>query len=109
MLTLPLFLFQAGMDRLRAKSLLLTGYLETLLRSQLSDRVKIITPADPARRGCQLSLSFDIDIDEASKRVAAAGVMCDIRRPNVMRIAPTPLYNSFADVYEFVSLLQKVI
>lgn len=99
----------AGMDRLRAKSLLLTGYLESLLKSELPDRVKILTPSDPAQRGCQLSLSFDIDIDEASKRVAAAGVMCDIRRPNVMRIAPTPLYNSFSDVFEFVQLLKRNI
>jgi kynureninase len=97
----------AGMDRLRAKSILLTGYLEYLLRTELSGRVKIITPTEPSRRGAQLSVSFDIDIDEASKRVTAAGVICDIRRPNVMRIAPAPLYNSFSDIFEFVQLLKK--
>jgi kynureninase len=97
----------AGMNRLRAKSVLLTGYLEYLLRTELPGRVKIITPTEPSRRGSQLSVSFDIDIDEASQRVTAAGVICDVRRPNVMRIAPAPLYNSFGDIYEFVQLLKK--
>lgn len=97
------------MDRLREKSLLLTGYLEMLLHQELPAEVTIVTPTDTASRGCQLSLVFNFDIDEAAKRVQAAGIMFDIRRPNVMRIAPAPLYNSFGDVFEFVSALKKVL
>jgi kynureninase len=89
--------------------LLLTGYLEYLLRSELSDHVTIFTPSNPDERGCQLSLSFKIDIDEIFKKLQEHGIMCDVRRPNVMRIAPTPLYNSFYDVYEFVTILKKVL
>jgi kynureninase len=59
--------------------------------------------------GCQLSLVFNFDIDEAGKKVQAAGIIFDIRRPNVMRIAPAPLYNSFSDVFDFVSALKKVL
>jgi kynureninase len=97
------------MDRLRAKSLLLTGYLEHLLKQELSEHVVILTPASSSERGCQLSISFSIDLDEASKRVREAGVTCDIRRPNVMRIAPAPLYNSFTDVFEFVTILKAAL
>lgn len=97
------------MDRLRAKSELLTGYLEMLLKQELSEHITIVTPTNPAERGCQLSLVFDFDIDEAAKKVQAAGVIFDVRRPNVMRIAPAPLYNSFGDVFDFVSALKVVL
>ena len=97
------------MDRLRRKSLLLTAYLELLLINELADQVTIVTPADPSERGCQLSLVFNFDIDETAKKVQAAGIVFDIRRPNVMRIAPVPLYNSFGDIFEFVSALKSVL
>jgi len=97
----------AGMDRLRAKSLMLTAYLEQLLTSELSSEVTIFTPTDPARRGCQLSLSFSQNLDSVFEKIQAKGVICDVRKPNVMRVAPTPLYNSFSDVYEFVSILKE--
>lgn len=97
------------MDRLRQKSILLTNYLEKLLLQEVAEHVSIITPSTNEDRGCQLSICFKIDLDEAMKKVAAAGVMCDVRRPNVMRIAPAPLYNSFRDVFDFVSILKTVL
>lgn len=50
-----------------------------------------------------------MDIDDVFKRIQSRGVMCDVRRPNVMRIAPTPLYNSFTDVFEFVTILKAAL
>lgn len=102
-------LTQAGMDRLRKKSILLTGYLEALLRTELSDHVDIFTPADPHQRGCQLSLSFKVSVEEIHAALQAEGVVCDVRKPNVMRVAPAPLYNSFSDVFEFVNILKSTL
>ena len=97
------------MDVLRAKSLRLTRYLELLITSKLSRQVSIFTPSDPTQRGCQLSLSFVSDVDVIHARLQEMGVMCDVRKPNVMRIAPAPLYNSFTDLLEFVNILAKVL
>lgn len=105
---------EAGMDRLLAKQFLLTGYLELLIRSHFgSDHVrsplaKIITPMDVNQRGCQLSLIFSNPLERVHKELGRRGVQCDIRLPNVMRIAPTPLYNSFLDVYKFIAILIEV-
>lgn len=107
--SLDIFDEAGGMEVLRAKSLLLTGYLEYLLVTQLADECKIFTPSDPAQRGAQLSVMFKVDLDETLKKLGEQGVMCDIRRPSCMRIAPTPLYNSFSDVYEFVKVLGAVL
>lgn len=113
---------QAGINRLRNKSLLLTRYLELLLRSELSDAVDIFTPEDPAQRGAQLSVSFRcckpapgssdparVNIDDVLSGLNKAGVMCDARRPDVIRIAPAPLYNSFRDVFDVVLALKSVL
>jgi len=98
------------MTRLRAKSLLLTGLLEHLLRSQVpAGEVTIFTPADPEQRGCQLSLTFRQDLEAVFAALQAAGVVCDVRKPNVMRVAPAPLYNSARDVYDFVQLLKTAL
>ncbi|XP_078690397.1 kynureninase-like isoform X1 [Branchiostoma floridae x Branchiostoma belcheri] len=67
--------------------------------------VDIITPSNPAQRGCQLSLMFSVPITRVFTELERRGVVCDKREPNVLRIAPTPLYNSFCDVHRFVSLL----
>lgn len=107
--SLDIFDEAGGMEVLRAKSLLLTGYLEYLLVTELADHCKIFTPSDPAQRGAQLSVMFKVDLDETLKKLGERGVMCDIRRPSCMRIAPTPLYNSFSDVYEFVKVLGTVL
>lgn len=95
---------QAGMDALRAKSVQLTGYLEFLLRAGASDRWHIITPEDPAQRGCQLSLRVPVGGRAIFDRLAAQGVICDWRAPDVIRVAPVPLYNSYEDVRRFAGL-----
>jgi kynureninase len=97
------------MEKLRAKSLLLTAYLEHLIIGELGGKVKIFTPANPEERGCQLSLSFQHDVEIVNKSLAAAGVICDVRKPDVMRVAPAPLYNSFGDVYRFVHILKGIL
>ena len=108
--SLDLFDRAGGMPVLREKSLRLTGYLDYLLRTELSAEVSIFTPANPAERGCQLSLTFKKgDIDNIFDTLKAQGVVCDKRKPNIMRIAPTPLYNSFMDVFEFVSTLKSIM
>merc|ERR1711915_831377 len=99
---------EAGMDALLNKQFSLTGYLEYLLKSRLSTYLNIITPSDTKQRGCQLSLVFNCDLHEVHKTIEQAGVVCDVRN-NVMRIAPTPLYNSFKDVWTFVNILENAL
>jgi kynureninase len=101
---------QAGMDALRAKSLRLTAYLESLLRANLSGAVTILTPADPQARGCQLSLRLRRSAEQAKSIYAALireGLICDWREPDVIRVAPVPLYNTFADAQQFVAALAR--
>jgi kynureninase len=109
--SLPLF-DAAGLPALRAKSVRLTGYLESLLRAQLADSVTILTPADPEARGCQLSLRLKRTSAEAHKvfdALAAAGFTGDWREPDVIRVAPVPLYNTFVEVWEFVAALGRFL
>lgn len=93
---------EAGIDRLRAKSVLLTGYLEYLLRQTASAKFTLLTPSDPARRGAQLSIRIPGFGRSLCDRLADEGVVGDWREPDIFRVAPVPLYNSFADVYRFV-------
>ena len=99
----------AGMDNLRAKSLQLTGFLEQVLNEANNRRnlFKIITPSDPARRGCQLSLLTDERGKALFDFLAANGVIADWREPNVIRFAPVPLYNSFEDVWQVGELIAR--
>lgn len=94
-----------GMEPLRKKSVALTGYLEFLLKQEASRPFTIITPADPEARGCQLSIEVHDDARALFSRLEAAGVKCDFREPNVIRAAPTPLYNTFHEVWRFARLL----
>lgn len=98
----------AGMDALRAKSLQLTAMLEQLIDSADQGRglFRIITPRDPAQRGCQLSLLTDERGKALFDYLSDNGVIADWREPNVIRFAPTPLYNSFEDVWRLGQLLQ---
>lgn len=99
---------EVGMPALRAKSLRLTGYLEFLLDSYADTLpVQIITPRDPAQRGCQLSLLTDASGRALFDRLAQNGVICDWREPNVIRLAPVPMYNRFEEVWQFVELLRS--
>ena len=116
-----------GMERLRARSERLTGYLEALLKrsrfyveagqafnkGKEEIRVAIITPPNPAERGAQLSLIFLPTARGIMPRVLkgreARGVIVDSRKPDVIRLAPAPLYNTFEDVERAVKMLDQVL
>lgn len=98
---------KAGMDKLSEKSLQLTAYAEMLLQSLNKIPFEIITPSNPLERGCQLSLLFKKDGKKLFDALQKEGVIADWREPNVIRIAPVPLYNSFEDVYTFYTILKK--
>lgn len=110
-LVASLHLFEeAGLENLFAKSAQLTGFLASLLESELPQDVNVITPAHA--RGCQLSLTItnpDLDPKAFFSSLEALNVIVDWREPDVIRAAPAPLYNSFGDVAEFVSRLQQAI
>lgn len=99
-----------GMGPLRSKSQRLNDYLVGLLEHYVPDRISVITPRDPARRGCQSSLLARgaIDSRQLNEQLARRGVATDYRQPNVLRAAPVPLYNSFSDVFDFVQTLRDV-
>jgi len=103
---------QATMPALRAKSLRLTGYLEFLIdqhnQTNPARRVGMLTPRDPAQRGCQLSLVLPNDARATFRALQRAGFVCDFREPNVIRAAPVPLYTSFTDVYRFGTELSRL-
>jgi kynureninase len=98
---------EAGMEALRQRSEMLTGALDERIR-EIAARTggfEIITPRDPAARGCQLSIRVRGDAQALHRRLQDAGVICDFRRPDVIRVAPTPLYNTMEDVEAFASVL----
>ncbi|KAJ2784168.1 Kynureninase (L-kynurenine hydrolase) [Coemansia javaensis] len=100
-------LAQAGLPALWAKSALLTAYLEHLLLARVGSGFRIITPPDHAR-GAQLSLLFDRALFQpVVDALAAAGVVCDERKPDCIRLAPVPLYNSFQDVWRCVDVIRS--
>jgi kynureninase len=99
---------KAGMTALRQKSEQLTAYLEFLLNKIDNLPFEIITPKDPKRRGCQLSLLFKAKGREVFDKLTQSGVIADWREPNVIRIAPVPLYNSYEDAYRFYEILKSV-
>ncbi len=100
---------KVGMAALRAKSLKLTGYLQQLLAQECKNTVQVITPTDPAQRGCQLSLIVKGSSRELEGRLSKEGVIVDCREPNIIRVAPTPLYNTFADCWELVQQLKRLV
>jgi kynureninase len=96
---------EVGIDALRAKSVRLTGYLEGLLDALVPD-AEIVTPRDPAARGAQLSLR----VADAPRRLAAleaADVVADFREPDIIRLAPVPLYNTFHDAWRATRVLAE--
>jgi kynureninase len=100
---------EAGMDALRAKSIRLTGYLESLIDGIGDNRTSIATPSDPAQRGCQLSIRVAGGDRTLYDQLIAHGVYADWREPDVIRVAPAPLYNSFADVSRFAEVLENCL
>ncbi|HEX4853184.1 kynureninase [Arenimonas sp.] len=101
---------EAGMDRLRAKSEMLTGHLEALIAARIANVVEVVTPADPARRGCQLSLRVQGGRERGRalfEYLEARGIVGDWREPDVIRISPVPLYNRFTDLHRFVDAVES--
>ncbi len=98
---------------LRSKSLLLTAYAEYLLKQMLDrtpDAFEIITPADPLQRGAQLSVLLREGLlDPVSTALVDAGVVCDKRKPGIIRVAPAPLYNTFSDVWHFMEIFEQAV
>ena len=98
---------EAGMNALREKSEKLTGYMEYLIEQKCKGSIEIITPKDKNQRGCQLSLRAKHDGKKLHQKLIDNGVVCDWREPDVIRVAPVPLYNTFEDVFNFVEILLK--
>ena len=92
---------EATIKRLRAKSETLTAYLEFLLAQQRCEKFSILTPRDPSQRGAQLSLQIRKGGRAVCDLLAQQGIICDWREPDILRVAPVPLYNSFLDVHTF--------
>ena len=104
-------LFDAvGMPELRARSLRLTGYLESLLDVVTDERrAHVLTPREPERRGCQLSLSVPDASALAGRMRERHGVICDVREPDVIRLAPAPLYSSYHDCWRAAAALRELL
>src|SRR5438876_3816301 len=103
--SLSIFHEAGGMEPLRAKSIKLTGYLEFLIEQIGSRKFSLITPKDPNARGAQLSIQAHEHPKQLHEELMTAGVKCDFREPNVIRVAPTPLYNIFHEVWKFAQIL----
>jgi kynureninase len=115
--SLAIFDEAGGIKRLREKSIRLTSYLQFLLESEpegrsepdrrLKKEYTVITPRDENERGCQLSFLVHKHGKELFGKLETAGVTCDFREPNVIRVAPTPLYNTFREVWRFANILTQ--
>jgi kynureninase len=114
--SLAIFDEAGGMEVLRAKSINLTGYFQFLLSEFAAGRIRpiggpdqlaVITPRETGARGCQLSIQVHEHPKERFKNLEVAGVKCDFREPNVIRAAPTPLYNTFHEVWRFAKILAE--
>ncbi len=99
---------EVGMSLLREKSEQLTEYLEFLLL-KMPDKIEIITPEDPKQRGCQLSLVVKENGKEVFEKLGSSGVICDWREPDVIRVAPMPMYNSYKDIFQFYEILKTIL
>jgi kynureninase len=100
---------EVGMAKLIEKSTFLTAYMEFLLLNIDTDRISIITPKSPKDRGCQLSIQVKNGNKTFFDAITAKGVVADWREPNVIRVAPIPLYNSFLDVYNFIQVIRACL
>ena len=96
-----------GMDSITLKSIKLTSYLYTLLSN--INNIDILTPRDQSKRGAQISIRLNNFDKKIYKSLIESGNICDYRAPDVLRIAPAPLYNSFEDVFNFSRYLNSLI
>ncbi len=103
---------KAGMEALRKKAITLTAYLEFVIKEvsiATGQELRIITPLDTNRRGCQLSVVVPGRGKDLFDKLSSEGVIADWRNPNVIRLAPVPLYNSYTDIYKFGEILKKAL
>ena len=101
-----------GMPALREKSELQIAYLDFLLEATLAPRIESLTPKKLSARGCQFALRVTdplVDGRQIFEQLEAADVACDWRHPDVIRVAPVPLYNSFTDIHRFVAILDGLL
>lgn len=99
---------EAGFDRLRSKSLAMTGWLAENIEANLGDVLDILTPSEPERRGCQLSLRVRAGREQgrrAFRHLEAHGLVADWREPDIIRVAPVPLYNRYEDCFQLLERL----
>lgn len=106
--SLALFM-EAGMGRLRKKSLKMTEFLRQCLEDLPGEQFQVITPPEAIARGCQVSLLVPGQGEEVFGRLQENDVVCDYRHPDVIRISPVPLYNSFEDVWRFAQILKETL
>jgi kynureninase len=99
---------EAGMPRLRAKSVRLTAYLEWLIETQVGEAVQVMTPPERERRGAQLSLRLG-QADRIQARLQESGILGDYRQPDVLRLAPAPLYNTFGEMWRTANALRAAV
>jgi kynureninase len=100
---------EAGFDNIREKAIKLTGFLEYLLLEIKDERIEMITPTNPQERGSQISIKLKGVTKQLFDDLMKAGVISDWREPNVIRLAPISLYNSYQDVYKMVQILKKLL
>ncbi|CAF0891022.1 unnamed protein product [Brachionus calyciflorus] len=104
---------EANFDVLVNKSIFLTAYLEYLLERKINDSnsslFEQITPKCPLERGAHISIRFSRNVSIVYEELKKSGVLCDFRSPNVLRFSPTPLYNTFKEVFDFVEILNKCL
>lgn len=100
---------EAGMDNIFKKSKTLTGYLEFLIKEMNNEQIAIITPEDPNQRGSQLSIQVKNADKKLFDKITKMGVISDWREPDVIRVAPIPLYNSYEDVFRFIKILKEAL
>lgn len=103
---------EVGMERLRAKSEKLTAFAEFVIKdigTSTNYKIDIITPSNPSERGCQLSLIMEKEGKKVHEKLEEKGIIIDWREPDVIRLAPVPLYNTFEDVYQFGQILESAI
>lgn len=100
---------EAGMDNLRLKSMQLGNVLFNLIDEMDHPKLKIITPRSEAERGCQISIQLKDADKTIFNKITEAGVIADWREPDVIRLAPVPLYNSFTDIFDFIQILKQAL
>jgi kynureninase len=96
---------EAGMEKIREKSVAQTRFLLDMLDHFAKGKCEVVTPRHENARGCQVSLLIEEDAEKMVKVLEAKGVVCDFRPPNIVRVTPSPLYNTMEDIYRFILIL----